>query len=67
MSALGGALAEPLRFLDVLIHAPVRVVLPHGFGIPVLVFVPSPERYAVRKLIVGLRRWASGDGAAKAD
>ena len=65
MPALGGASAEPLRFLDFLIHAPVRAVLLHGSGIPVL--VPSPERYAVHKLIVGSRRRIGGDGAAKAE
>ena len=65
MPALGGASAEPLRFLDFLIHDPVRAVLLHGSGIPVL--VPSPERYAVHKLIVGSRRRFAGEGAAKTD
>lgn len=65
MPALGGASAEPLRFMDFLIHDPVRAVLLHGSGIPVL--VPSPERYAVHKLIVGSRRRVDGDGAAKTD
>lgn len=54
--------AQPLRFLDFLIHEPVRAVLLHGPG--VLVTVPSPERYAVHKLIVALRRPA---GIAKRD
>lgn len=65
MPALGGASAEPLRFLDFLIHDPVRAVLLHGSGVPVL--VPSPERYAIHKLIVGSRRRVVGDVAAKAD
>ena len=65
MPALGGASAEPLRFLDFLIHDPVRAVLLHGSGVPVL--VPSPERYAVHKLIVGSRRRHDGDGAGKSD
>lgn len=46
--------AQPLRFLDFLIHAPVQAVLLHGSG--VLVNVPAPERYAVHKLIIALRR-----------
>lgn len=54
MPALGGATAEPLRFLDFLIHEPIRTVLLHKGGIPV--FVPDPSRYAVHKLIVAARR-----------
>jgi hypothetical protein len=54
MPALGGAAAEPLRFLDFLIFEPVRTVMLHKGGIPVL--VPAPERYAVHKLIVSARR-----------
>lgn len=46
--------AEPLRFLDFLIHDPEPAVILHGAGIYVL--VPSPERYAVHKLIVSRRR-----------
>jgi hypothetical protein len=64
MPALGGAAAFPLRFLDYLIHEPIRAVLLHGAGVPVL--IPSPERYAVHKLIVGSRRKADGDTASKA-
>jgi hypothetical protein len=63
MPALGGASAQPLRFLDFLIYEPVRAVLLHGAGVPVL--VPSPERFAVHKLIVASRRRADKDGAAK--
>lgn len=62
--ALGGAAAQPLRFLDYLIHDPVRVVMLHGAGVSVL--VPAPERYAVHKLIVGSRRRLDNDGTAKA-
>ncbi len=47
--------AEQLRFLDFLIAEPVRAIVLHGNGIPVL--VPSPQRYAVHKLIVSRRRW----------
>jgi hypothetical protein len=52
--------AEPLRFLDYLIREPEPAVVLHDAGI--YVFVPTPERYAVHKLIVSRRRRA---GAAK--
>ncbi|MFO1083204.1 MAG: GSU2403 family nucleotidyltransferase fold protein [Reyranellaceae bacterium] len=52
-----GTHAEPLRFLDFLIHAPEPAVVLHGAGI--LVSVPAPERYAVHKLIVAQRRVGS--------
>lgn len=54
--------AEPLRFLDFLIFDPEPAVLLHDAGIYVL--VPSPERYAVHKLIVSRRR---RQGDAKQD
>ncbi|MCO5083276.1 MAG: GSU2403 family nucleotidyltransferase fold protein [Rhizobiaceae bacterium] len=54
MPSLGGAVAEPLRFLDFLIREPVRTVLLHNGGVPVI--VPDPARYAVHKLIVAARR-----------
>ncbi len=63
MPALGSTGAEPLRFLDFLIYDPVRAVLLHNAGVPVL--VPAPERYAIHKLIVGSRRKHDGDGTAK--
>lgn len=63
MLALGGASAKPLRFLDFLIYEPIRTVVLHGAGIPVL--VPAPERFAVHKLIVGSRRRDDNDGLAK--
>lgn len=63
MPALGGASAEPLRFLDFLIYQPVRAVLLHGAGVPVL--VPAPERYAIHKLIIGSRRRHDDAGTAK--
>lgn len=63
MPALGGASAQPLRFLDFLIYQPIRAVLLHGAGVPVL--VPAPERYAVHKLIVAARRRTDNDGTAK--
>lgn len=65
MPALGGASADPLRFLDFLIYEPVRAVLLHKSGISVI--VPSPERYAVHKLIVASRRVVDTIGAAKRD
>jgi hypothetical protein len=62
MPALGGASAEPLRFLDFLIHEPVRTAMLHKGGIPVL--VPAPERFAIHKLIVASRR-RQGDSAKR--
>src|SRR5262252_5191586 len=52
--------AEPLRFLDFLIADPGPAVLLHEAGVYVL--VPSPQRYAIHKLIVSRRR---REGAAK--
>lgn len=63
MPALGGAAAQPLRFLDFLIYQPERAVLLHGAGVPIL--VPAPERFAIHKLIVGSRRRTDGEGTAK--
>jgi hypothetical protein len=63
MPSLGGASAQPLRFLDFLIHEPIRTVLLHRSGVPVV--VPSPERYAVHKLIVASRRQNDANGVAK--
>lgn len=63
MPALGGASAQPLRFLDFLIHQPIRAVLLHGAGVPVN--VPPPERFAIHKLIVASRRRTDNDGTAK--
>lgn len=54
LPALGGAAGEPLRFLDYLIHEPVRTVILHKGGIPVL--VPQPQRYSIHKMIVATRR-----------
>ena len=63
MPALGGAAAFPLRFLDYLIYQPVRALLLHGAGVPVV--IPAPERYAVHKLIVASRRIKERDMAVK--
>lgn len=65
MPALGGASADPLRFLDFLIRDPVRTVVLHKSGIPVT--VPDPSRYAVHKLIVASRRHNDGQSAVKRD
>jgi hypothetical protein len=54
LPALGGAAGEPLRFMEFLIHQPIRAVVLHKGGIPVL--IPQPARYAVHKLIVAARR-----------
>lgn len=63
MPALGGAAAQPLRFLDFLIYQPVRAVLLHKDGVPVT--IPAPERFAVHKLIIGSRRRKEGSSVAK--
>ncbi|MCV3766711.1 GSU2403 family nucleotidyltransferase fold protein [Rhizobium sp. TRM95796] len=65
MPSLGGASADPLRFLDFLIRDPVRTVLLHKSGVPVI--VPDPARYAVHKLIVASRRRDGGESALKRD
>jgi hypothetical protein len=54
--------AQPLRFLDYLIHDPEPAVILHDAGI--YVQVPSPARYAIHKLIVTRRR---PEGLAKRD
>lgn len=64
MPALGGAHAQPLRYLDFLIHQPVRSVLLHRGGIAVL--VPAPERFAIHKLIVSELRRNDRDSSSKA-
>jgi len=65
MPALGGAYAQPLRFLDFLLTDPVRSVMLHRSGISVT--VPAPERYAVHKLIVASRRQVDDNGILKRD
>lgn len=55
-----GTDAQPLRFLDFLIRDPEPAVLLSGAGIYVL--VPTPQRYAIHKLIVAMRR---REGSAK--
>ncbi|HEX4081149.1 MAG TPA: GSU2403 family nucleotidyltransferase fold protein [Rhizomicrobium sp.] len=57
-----GTDAEPLRFLDFLIHDPEQAAVLFGTGVPVQ--VPRPERFAIHKLIVSQRRRA---GTAKQD
>jgi hypothetical protein len=63
MPALGGAYAQPLRFLDFLLADPVRSVMLHRSGVSVT--VPAPERYAVHKLIVASRRQSNDNGILK--
>lgn len=55
-----GTDAQPLRFLDFLIHEPEPAVILNGPGI--YVKVPAPQRYAIHKLIISRRR---GAGTAK--
>lgn len=54
MKSMSGAGAQPLRYLDFLIHDPERSVLLHSGGVPVT--VPRAERYAVHKIIVAADR-----------
>jgi hypothetical protein len=63
MPALGGASATPLRYLDFLIHEPIRSVLLFKGGIPVT--VPAPARYAIHKLIVAAVRDAESGKSDK--
>lgn len=65
MPVLSGASAEPLRILDYLIHRPMRSVILQDAGVPVT--VPSPERYAIHKLIVADRRREMGASKARKD
>jgi len=57
--------ALPLRFLDFLLRDTVEAAVLTGFG--TLVNVPSPERYAVHKMIVSTLSRTSGESAVKAD
>jgi hypothetical protein len=52
-----GTHAQPLRFMDFLIRDEIRAAVLHDAGIPVN--VPSPERYALHKLIIAQRRQAN--------
>jgi hypothetical protein len=65
MPALGGAAADPMRFLDFLLREPVRAILLHKSGISVI--VPDPARYAVHKLIVATRRQNDDNGLQKSE
>jgi hypothetical protein len=65
MPSLGPSVGDQvLRYLDFLIHEPIRSIVLHDAGVPVL--VPAPERYAVHKLIVAtVRNVSSQDKAPK--
>lgn len=66
MPSLGPSVgAQVLRYLDFLIYQPVRSVVLHDAGVPVL--VPAPERYAVHKLIVATARNVFSQDKAKKD
>jgi len=58
-----GTDAQQLRFLDFLIRDPEPAVLLHNEG--VYVTVPSPERFALHKLIVAKRRIAGSGKSGK--
>jgi hypothetical protein len=60
-----GAFATPLRFLDYLIHQPIPAAVLYRAGI--LVNIPRPERYAIHKLIVAVRRRATSLAKARKD
>lgn len=57
--------AVPLRFLDYLLRDTIEAAILTRHG--ALVNVPSPERYAVHKLIVSVMRHSAGASAVKAD
>lgn len=57
--------AVPLRFMDFLLKETVQAAVLSKTG--ALVNVPTPERYAVHKLVVATMRHSSGESAAKAD
>lgn len=57
--------AVTLRFLDFLLRETVDAAALTRFG--ALINVPTPERYAVHKLIVSTMRKETGESAAKAD
>ncbi len=65
MPSLDGAAAQPLRYLDFLIHKPERSVVLYGGGIPVL--VPKPDRYCVHKMIISQRRAPQSADKARKD
>lgn len=66
MPSLGPSVgAQVLRYLDFLIYDPIRSVVLHDAGVPVL--VPAPERYAVHKLIVATVRNVFSQEKAKKD
>jgi hypothetical protein len=60
-----GAYAQPLRFLDYVIHEPIQAVALYRSGI--LVNIPQPARYAVHKLIVAARRALTDSAKARKD
>lgn len=56
--------AQLLRYLDFLIYQEINAVALYGLGIPIN--VPSPERYAVHKMIVAQMRARTAQSQAKA-
>ena len=56
--------AQLLRYLDFLIYGEMNAVALYGIGIPIN--VPTPERYAVHKLIVARMRIDTASSQAKA-
>lgn len=60
-----GAYAQPLRFLDYLIHQPMQAAALYRSGM--LLTVPQPARYAIHKLIVAVRRASVATSKAAKD
>ena len=58
-----GTHGQAMRFLDFLIFDTIPAVVLHGAGVPVN--VPSPERFAIHKLIVAHRRGKDRDKVPK--
>ena len=56
--------AQLLRYLDFLIYGEINAVALHGIGVPIN--VPTPERYAIHKLIVSRMRLSTAQSQAKA-
>ena len=59
------AAAQPLKYLDYLIESPLNAVM--LAGIPCLVRVPQPARYALHKLIISRERWLSAADKKRKD
>jgi hypothetical protein len=59
------ATATPLNYLDYLIESPIKAAM--IAGMPCLVNVPQPARYALHKLIISQERDATSAATARED